>query len=50
MYHSTGRRRRDRAEQHVGAVEIACIVLAVAAIIALVVWIISTAGGGALMI
>ena len=47
MYHSSG--RRNRADQRVGAVEIVCILLAVAAIVALVIWIITNAGGGALM-
>ena len=48
MYHSS-RRRRDRIEQRVGAIEIVCILLAVAAVVGLVVWIITQAGGGALM-
>lgn len=46
-YHSPG--RRSRSGQRIGTVEIVCIVVSVAAVIALVVWIISTAGGGALM-
>jgi hypothetical protein len=33
----------------VGRVEVVCIALVVVAVIALVVWIVSTAGGGALM-
>ena len=44
-YHSS-RRRRDGIHERVGAVEIVCIILAVAAIIGLVVWIITNAGGG----
>ena len=47
VYHSSGKRRR--IEQRIGAIEIACIVLAIAAVIALVIWIITNAGGGALM-
>ena len=47
-YHST-RRRRDGIQERVGAVEIVCILLAIAAIVGLVVWIIANAGGGALM-
>jgi hypothetical protein len=45
-YHSSGRRRTG---ERVGAVEIVAILLAIAAVIALVVWIITQAGGGALM-
>jgi hypothetical protein len=47
VYHSSG--RRGRGDQRVGAVEIVCILLAIAAVIALVIWIIANAGGGALM-
>lgn len=47
-YHSA--RRRSEAERRLGVVEIVCIVLVVAAVIGLIAWIISTAGGGALMI
>jgi hypothetical protein len=47
-YHSTKRAKTDR-ERHLGALEIVCIVLCVAAVIALIVWIIANAGGGALM-
>ena len=42
-YHSPGRRSRPT---RLGAVEIICAVVAVAAVIALVVWIITNAGGG----
>jgi hypothetical protein len=47
MYHS-GRRRSDD-EARVGTAEIVCILLVIAAVAALVAWIVSTAGGGALM-
>ena len=47
VYHSPG--RRNRGDQRVGAAEIVCIVAAVAAIVALMIWIIANAGGGALM-
>ena len=43
-YHSPG--RRSRPDRHLAAAEIAAIVLAVAAVVALVVWIITHAGGG----
>ena len=46
-YHSPG--RRSRPGQRLGAVEIVCIVVAVAAVIALVVWVITNAGGGHLL-
>jgi hypothetical protein len=42
-YHS---RRRSHGNQRLGAVEIACIVAVVLAIAALVVWVITQAGGG----
>lgn len=47
MYHAPG--RRSRPDRGITRVEIVCIVLAVAAIVGLLVWIVSTAGGGALM-
>ncbi len=47
MYHAPG--RRSRPERGITRIEVVCIVLAVAAVIALLVWIVSTAGGGALM-
>ena len=47
-YHSTKRVRTDR-ERRLGALEVICIVLVVAAVAALIVWIIANAGGGALM-
>jgi len=47
-YHSA--RRRTAEERRLGPLEVACIVLVVAAIAALIAWIVATAGGGALMI
>ena len=47
-YYST-RSRRHRPPQHIGAFEIACVVLVAAAVIALIVWMVVTAGGGVLM-
>jgi hypothetical protein len=47
VYHSPGKRSRTR--QRIGAIEIVAILLAVAAVIGLVVWVITQAGGGALM-
>jgi len=44
-YHST-RRKKTEAERHLGVVEIVCIVVAVAAVIGLIVWIVVNAGGG----
>lgn len=43
-YHAPG--RRSYRGQRLGAVEIICILLAVAAVIGLVAWIIANAGGG----
>ena len=43
-YHSPG--RRSRPGQRLGAVEIVCVIVAIAAVIALVAWIIANAGGG----
>jgi hypothetical protein len=48
VYHSSGKRSR-REQQRLGAVEIVCILVAVAAVIGLLVWVITQAGGGALM-
>jgi uncharacterized RDD family membrane protein YckC len=47
-YYST-KRRKTEAERRLGPVEIVCIVVSVLAVVALVVWIVSTAGGGVLM-
>lgn len=47
MYHAPG--RRSRPDRGITRIEVFCIVLAVAAVVALLVWIVSTAGGGALM-
>ena len=46
-YHSNRRRHRD---QRVHPVEIALVLLVAASIVALVVWMIATAGGGALLL
>ncbi len=46
-YHSSRRRREGQAR--IGTLEIVCIVAVVAAVVALLVWIVSTAGGGVLM-
>ena len=47
MYYSNGRRTREA--RPIGVAEIICILLVVAAVVALVAWIITQAGGGALM-
>jgi len=49
MGYYSKRRVKSERERHLGRLEVVLVLLCVAAIIALVVWIISTAGGGALM-